>query len=117
MTDSTLHEIVRWPNMPVDTYAAFERATGGHVKRTGDMWWRRVRPSLYRPLLPFKRFDIAATAAAIDTLGVFQHGVSEGQPHNSHLNPVVFDNLREYDPAKLRKNVRSQVRKALQSNI
>jgi hypothetical protein len=106
-----------WPSMSVDGYAAFERATGATVIKVGGVWWRQVRPWFYRPLLPFKRYDLKQTTESISKIGAFQHGVEEGQLSNSHLNPVVFDQVADYDMNRLRKNVRSQIKKALKGDV
>ncbi|HEY7292603.1 MAG TPA: hypothetical protein VH583_22390 [Vicinamibacterales bacterium] len=103
--------------MNTDRYAAFEQATGGKLVKAGDMWWRQVRPLFYRPLLPFKKHDLKETMRGVHRIGAFQHGVLDGQSSNSYLNPIVFDELGTYDMKNLRKNVRSQVKKALQSDI
>src|SRR5271168_4378956 len=73
-------------SMTVDRYAAFERATEMKVVKFGDIWWHRVRPFLYRPLLPFKKYDVKV-AEGIGRIGVFQYGVEDAQSCNSYLNP------------------------------
>jgi len=43
--------------MSEERYAAFEHATAMTVVKCGSAWWTQVRPYLYRPLLPFKKYD------------------------------------------------------------
>lgn len=103
--------------MTEDTYAAFERATAMTVIKTGKMWWTQVRPYFYRPLLPFKKYDSKKTRHEFDRMGGYQHGVQEGEPNNSYLNPIIFDDLRNYDPESLRKGARGCLKKALNENL
>ena len=43
-----------WERMSADEFAAVELALGGKVVKSGDVWWRQVRPFFYRPLLPYR---------------------------------------------------------------
>jgi hypothetical protein len=102
--------------MTLERYAAFELATGGTAIKAGDIWWHQVRPFLYRPLLPFKAYD-STDVGEIRRIGAFQHAVLNGQAHDTYLNPIVFDELHAYDIKTLRKGVRGQIKKALQSAV
>lgn len=42
-----------WRSMSIDEFAELEKACGSTVLNVGGVWWRRVRPFLYRPLNPF----------------------------------------------------------------
>jgi len=106
-----------WQPMTIDRYAAFERATAMKVVKVGDIWWHRVRPFLYRPLLPFKKYDLNKTTKEFDRIGAFQHGVEDGQAHNSYLNPIVFDELHDYDIESLPYSVRKHIKKALKNSV
>lgn len=106
---------ISWPTMSIERYAAFEQSLGAKVLRTGDIWWIQIRPFFYRPLLPFMRYDSEQVKGLVGNRGVFQHAVMESQPHNSYLNPIIFDDLRSYDHRLLRKNVRGSLRKAMAS--
>jgi hypothetical protein len=107
----------RWQPMTIDRYAAFERATAMKVVKVGDIWWHRVRPFLYRPLAPFKKYDLNKTTKEFDRIGAFQHGVEDGQACNSYLNPIVFDEPRDYDMQKLPYSVRKHIKKALKNDV
>ncbi len=106
---------ITWPVMSVERYAALEQALGAKVLRTGDIWWVQIRPFFYRPLLPFERYDVGEVNRLVGHRGVFQHAVREGQAHNSYLNPVIFDDLHNYDSRLLRKNVRGSLKKGMAS--
>jgi hypothetical protein len=105
-----------WSSMTIERYAAFEQAVDVKVVKAGDIWWRQVRPFLYRPLLPFKTFDTKKTLDSFNRLGAFQHAVPNGQPHNSYLNPIVFDQPRDYNVKKTHQ-VHVGVKKALKHNL
>jgi hypothetical protein len=50
-------------------------------------------------------------------IGAFQYGVEDGQSYNSYLNPIIFDEPRNYDIKKLRYNVQKHIKKALKNNV
>lgn len=107
-----------WPHsMTVDRYAAFERATGMKVTQVNNIWWHQVRPFLYRPLLPYKRYDLKKARARLPRLGIFQYGIADEQACNSHLNPIIFDDLQSYDIKNLRYSVRKHIKKALNHHV
>jgi hypothetical protein len=106
-----------WPSMTIDRYAALERATGIKVVKVGDIWWQQVRPFLYRPLLPFKKYDLKEAIDGFNRIGAFQHGVEDGQSYNSYLNPIVFDEPHNYDIKKLRYSVQKHIKKALKNDV
>jgi hypothetical protein len=114
---ATLRLDAGWRPMTIDRYAAFERATAMKVVKVGDIWWHRVRPFLYRPLLPFKKYDLNKTTKEFSRIGAFQHGVEDGQDYNSYLNPIVFDELQDYDMQKLPYSARKHIKKALKNNV
>ncbi len=103
--------------MIIDRYAALERATGTNVVKVGDIWWQQVRPFLYRPLLPFKKYDLKNATEGFKRIGALQHGVADGQSYDSYLNPIVFDELQNYDMKNLRYNVRKHIKKALRNDV
>ncbi len=106
-----------WPAMSMERYAAFEQATGMKLVRMGEIWWQQPRSFLYRPLLPFKKYDLEGVKARFDKIGIFQSAVEDEQPSNSYLNPVLFERPQDYDVKKLRDNVRGSLKKALKSPI
>jgi hypothetical protein len=106
-----------WLRMSVDRYAALERATAVKVVKKGNIWWHQIRPFLYRPLLPFKKYDLKTAREGFSKISAFQHCVEDGQPHNSCLNPVVFDELHSYDLKNMPGNVQRHVKKALRNRV
>jgi hypothetical protein len=116
-TTDTLKPDAPWQSMTIDRYAAFERATGMKVVKIGDIWWHQVRSFLYRPLLPFKKYDIRKTRKDFNRIGAFQYGVEDGQACNSYLNPIIFDELHDYDMQKLAYSVRKHIKKAVKNDV
>jgi hypothetical protein len=115
LTTPQLNECLQ--SMSVDRYAAFELATGMQVFKAGNIWWRRVRPFFYRTLLPFEKYDLNTAANGFGKLGAFQHGVADGQPFNSYLNPIVFEEPGKYDTRKLRHSVQARIKKAIKNGV
>jgi hypothetical protein len=74
-------------------------------------------PFLYRPLLPFKKYDLKKATDGFTRIGAFQHGVEDGQSYNSYLNPIVFEEPRSYNLQRLRPNVHKHINKALTNNV
>ena len=104
-----------WTEMSVERYAKFCLRSEMPVLRHEGVWWRRVRPFFYRPLLPFELHDFrAATGNAI---GWFQHAVHEGQPHNSYLNFMTFRDVHNYDIGRLSESARRYYRAAMKSDV
>lgn len=103
--------------MSVERYAAFEQATGAKVVRIGEIWWQQSRSFLYRPLLPFKKYDLTRIREGFDRVGVFQTAVEDKQPSNSYLNPIMYERPQDYDANKFRDSARKNLNKALRNPI
>jgi hypothetical protein len=106
---------ITWPEMSINRYAELERGFGANVVRLDRTWWVQIRPFFYRPVLPFQSLD-SSTIARTRKKGVLQHAVAYGEVYDSYLNPIIFDDVRNYDPSRLRKNVRGSLKKALSSD-
>jgi hypothetical protein len=104
-----------WAEMSVDRYATFCTRTDIPVLHHRGIWWKRVRPFFYRPILPFESYDVETVAGS--TPGWFQHAVKEGQPHNSYLNFMVFKDVRTYDLCHLHESARRYFRAAMKSRL
>jgi hypothetical protein len=115
-TADTFHTDILWRSMLPGRYAAFELATAIKVVKIRDIWWQQVRPFLFRPLLPYKQYD-SKIINGLTGRGILQFGVVEGQKHNSYLNPIVFDDIRKYEMAKLRYSAQKHIKKALKNNL
>lgn len=116
-TPEDLNLIYSWQAMTVERYAALQQATGINVVKIGDIWWQEVRRFLYRPLLPFKKYELKKGTAGFNWNGALQHAVEDGQRFNSYLNPILFDDVRDYDIKNLRYSVRKHIQKALKNNV
>lgn len=103
-----------WERMSVDEYATMQRAFGATLVKTGDVWWRQVRPCFYRPLLPYRELDPQKLKfPAKSRLGGVQYVATAGVPANSHLDLLLFENPHEYAMESLSQNSRYHVRRAM----
>jgi hypothetical protein len=114
--DSKVNDFA-WQSMSIDRFATFHAELGIKVCREGGIWWRQVRPFFYRPLLPLNKYTFHARRQGLARFAVFQHAVEKGCPHNSFLNPIVFDRLPEYEMKELAENARRNLKKAFTSGV
>lgn len=99
--------------MTVAEYAAFEGLLGARPVAVNGLYWTRVRPFCYRPLLVFKPYSPGSiTAPRLAFFGGFQHSVSAGETTNSTLNLLMFSNANGYSLDTLDYNRHRQVKKA-----
>ncbi|MGA7524914.1 MAG: hypothetical protein WBW84_20865 [Acidobacteriaceae bacterium] len=108
---------LRWQSMDVERYAALERATGVKVIEAGGVCWHQVRPLFYRPLLPYQQRETVRMTKALRRFGAFQYAVASGEPSNSYLNPIVFEEPGNYDVPQLRYSVQKHIRKAVRNEL
>ncbi|MGO8678921.1 MAG: hypothetical protein ACLQVX_24035 [Limisphaerales bacterium] len=102
-----------WQQMSIDEFAADERSQSAAILRRGGIYWRRVRPFLFRPLLVMKTYPAASVVSpGVKLWTAFQHGVPAGEPANSFLNLLLFDDVSSYSLASLDSSKRRQVRLA-----
>lgn len=100
-----------WEQMTADEFAEFERLLGSKVVGINHVYWRRVRPCFYRPLLQFQAYrpdSIVAPPAA--RFGGFQHAVPPEDRANSLLNRLAFDQVSDYSLDSLDHNRKRQVK-------
>jgi len=103
-----------WQRMDVDEYADFERSQGTDVIKVNGVYWRRVRPCFYRPLLAFREYPSGSVSAPRRSLlGTFQHAVPSGEESNSLLNLMLFEHPAAYTLESLEHSKRKQVKHAL----
>jgi hypothetical protein len=105
--------MIDWPSMSADEYAALERLCGAKLHLAGNVWWRRVRPFFYRPLLPL--VEIGQTRPPVPKaswLGAVQYPVPAGRAGNSHLHYLVSEPAGSYSLTRLGKKDARSVRVA-----
>jgi hypothetical protein len=90
---------------------------GATVFKQGDVWWKQSRRFTYRPLLPFKKYDVSTVVGPTRRLGIYQHAVKDGQSHNSYLNLIEYGDIQDYSLNKLHKGPRRNLQYALNSNL
>jgi hypothetical protein len=106
-----------WPIMSEDEFARVEADSGNTVILRGGVWWRKVRPLFFRPLMPFQTYRPEAVEGAFGPFTGTQHAVEPDQPFNSHFNLVIWDRLQEYTLSGATQHTRSKIRKALENRI
>jgi hypothetical protein len=99
--------------MSVEEFADFERAQGQSLIKVKDVFWRRVRPFFYRPLLMFREYSAESlTAPWSARVGGFQHAVPPLETANSFLNMLIFEDTQAYSLQSLDWNRRKHVKLA-----
>ncbi len=94
-------------------YAAMEMAFGQRIINRNSVYWRRVRPFFYRPLLPFVEYSPeCVTVPRASFLGGAQHVVPWPEIANSSMNFLMFDDLQRYSSDSLDYNRKRQLRLA-----
>lgn len=106
-----------WQSLGIDEYADLESRCGSVILKYGDVWWRRVRPFLLRPLDPFKPASCEAIGPHLGPMMAVQHGVSDNEKANSFFNLLVFDQIEGYGIENLRKHHRRYLREAMRNDI
>jgi len=102
-----------WVQMSTAEFGAFEGSLGTEVVEVNGVYWIKVRPLFYRPLLPAHEYmpdSISAPLAA--RLGGFQYGVTVQNEANSFLNLLLFEKPADYSLESLDYNRKRQVKLA-----
>jgi len=101
-----------WRCMSEERYAALEQRFGAKVRKVGGVWWRRIRPCFYRPLLPFEALDEAVLQRPCWWPGGYQYALADAQRANSTINFLIYDELDTYSLETLSHCRRRQIRRA-----
>jgi hypothetical protein len=106
-----------WQSMSIDEYAHLEGDCGATIQQYGPVWWRRVRPFLYRPLDPFEPTSCDVIRHHLGPMTAVQHPVSDPESANSFYSLIVFDQLNNYCVENLHKHHRRYLREAVRNGI
>ena len=107
-----------WQKMTVEEFALVERILKPGITQAGGVWWHRVRPLFYRPLLPFHEHEPHVSKPPPQArLGGFQHAVLPGKRSNSFLNLLMFDDLNAYSLDSLSRSHKRQIRRAMEQFV
>lgn len=102
-----------WQKMRIEEYAAYQGSTGERIVKAGQLYWRRVRPFFYRPLLPFTEHSPDTVCPPTPGFfGGYQYAVSSGQKANSLINLLMYEDVEQYSEAVLDRHKRNQIRSA-----
>lgn len=103
---------MHWEPMTVDEYAALQLCLGEKLVKVDGIWWRRVRPFFYRPLMIHVPVGEVSRGPTKGLFGAFQFGVTAAGAGNSTINYLMLDGLREYDGTQLPRRNRQLLRQA-----
>lgn len=96
---------------PAD-YAALAATFGAKVVARNGVYWRRVRPFFYRPLLPLEPLDPQSVMAPCGWPGGFQFVLPDATHANSTINFLIFDDVTGYSLDTLNRHRQKQINKA-----
>jgi hypothetical protein len=106
-----MNDVLR--KMTLQEYAAIEMAFGEKIVNLNNVYWRRVRPFFYRPILPFIEYPPESVALPrASFLGGAQHAVSRPEIANSFMNFLMFDDLQGYSFDSVNYNLRRKIKLA-----
>jgi hypothetical protein len=107
-----LNEVFLQPMTPGE-YAAYERSMGATVVESEGIYWRRVRPGFYRPLLVFEPLNHLFVRPPCGVVwGGWQYAVCNPEWANGSISFLVFKSVAGYDLHCLEKKRRWEVRTA-----
>lgn len=100
-------------SMSVDEYAAYQTALGERIVKAGEVYWRRVRPLFYRPLLFFEPVkENRVRLPLLGSLGAVQYVVVDGDRANSAMKLIIREPASEYSIDCLDRSKKRQIRQA-----
>ncbi len=100
--------------MSLSDYADHQRRLGAAVICRNGVFWRKVRPFFYRPLLPVESYAESAVQTPFAWPGGFQYVVEDGLEANSTMNFVMLDDLQRYSIGSLKHKHRWLIKRAAQ---
>lgn len=101
--------------MSVEEYAQLQSILGMPLVKQGDVYWRRVRPFFYRPLLSFQSYNLDMKSITFGKFRGFQYAVNDTAHANSTLNFLVVNPVNDYSLAKVSHNRRRLIKEAMKS--
>ena len=102
--------------MTVEEFARWEQSHGARVIAANGIFWRRVRPFFYRPLLPYQEFPPPPAAGPFAAFpGGFQHAVPPSARTNSVVNLLLCENPATYSLNDLDRHERREIKRAAEA--
>ena len=98
--------------MSLHEYAAMAASLGDGLVLVDSVFWRRVRPFFYRPLIPFQVRDPSGPKPNTALFGGVQHAVPFGCPSNSVMEFIMTESAGGYELSELEKKDAWAVRSA-----
>jgi hypothetical protein len=93
-------------------FAALAQAFGAKVVHRNGVFWRRVRPLFYRPVLPVQEFPEMSAAKPFSRLFGYQHALAPAGLGNSAMQFIMLEDLQEYSLATLGRRRQQLIRQA-----
>jgi hypothetical protein len=104
---------IPWQPMTVEEFAQIRRSFGDRVISANGLFWRQIRPFLFRPLLQYREYPPqTVTGPRLAYVGGLQYAVPPETQSNSFLNLLIYDNREPYSLDVLKKEERRQIRRA-----
>jgi hypothetical protein len=102
--------------MTPEEFACYRRSFGEHVIVANGVFWRRVRPCFYRPLLPYQEYPPQSVSGpGMAFFGGFQHAVPPQGRTNSFLNLLLCEDPASYSPGDLDRHERREIKRAAEA--
>ncbi len=102
--------------MSLSEYAEQQIRLGTKVLFHNGIYWRKVRPFFYRPLLPVEGYVASTIDAPVGWPSGFQYALADGvgQQANSTMNFIMLDELHSYSLESLNHKRRQLIKRAAQ---
>ena len=95
-----------------DEYARIQAAQGTRLIRNDGVYWQRVRPLFYRPLLPFQELPSLVVQRPTHWPAAFQYATGVPARANSHLSFLTARDLQRYSLSAISHNRRRLIKAA-----
>ena len=103
--------------MNIEEHAQLEQKTGSRLIKKENIWWRQVRPSFYRPLLPFESYNYGEIIRCFPPWQTVQFPVKEESRANSQLHMIVFEDIQSYQLDTLNRSRRHDIKNAIKNRV
>jgi hypothetical protein len=100
--------------MSLSDYADQQSRLGAPVICRNGVFWRKVRPLFYRPLLPVESYTESAVQTPFAWPGGFQYVVADKLEANSTMNFIMLGDLQAYSLGGLTHKRRQLITRAAQ---
>lgn len=100
--------------MTLSDYAKQQGRLGAKIICRNGVYWRKIRPFFYRPLLPVEGYSKPDVKTPVAWPSGFQYVVGDGQQANSTMNFIMLEDLPGYSLESLTHKRRQLIKRAAQ---